>query len=95
MSVVVDEEGWSDADAALAGVQNVLVHAKGMGVQHHVAIEPFHVEADLSGVHLKGVCPKERADDHRGSRASPRICLGRQRLLLLPQRDGRESMRST
>ena len=53
MSVVVDEESWSGADAALAGVQNVLVHAKSMGVQHHVAIEAFHVEADLSGVHLK------------------------------------------
>jgi len=53
MSVVVDEESWSRTNAALAGVQNVLVHAKGMGVQHHVAIEPFHVEANLSGVHLK------------------------------------------
>src|ERR1700722_14033098 len=53
MSVVVDEESWSGSDAALAGIQNVLVHAKGMGVQHHVAIEAFHVEADLSGVHPK------------------------------------------
>ena len=53
MSAVVDEKSWSGADAALACAQNVVVHAKGMGVQHHVAIEAFHVEADLRGVHLK------------------------------------------
>jgi hypothetical protein len=48
-------------------------------------------------VHAKGMgVQKVRADDHRGrSRASPRICLGRPRLLLLLQHDGRESMRST
>jgi hypothetical protein len=53
MSAVVDEESWSGADAALACAQSVVVHAKGMGVQHHVAIEALHVEANLSGVHLK------------------------------------------
>jgi hypothetical protein len=80
MSVVVDEESWSGADAALAGVQNVLVHAKGMGVQHHVAIEAFHVEADLSGVHLKVFVRKSELMIIEDVVHLPKFVLGTRRL---------------
>ena len=80
MSAVVDEKSWSGADAALACAQNVVVHAKGMRVQHHVAIEELHVEANLSGIHLKVLVRKSEPMVVEEVVHLPKFVLGARRL---------------
>jgi hypothetical protein len=38
------------------------MNTKRISVQHHVAIEAFHIEANLSGIHLKPRSVKEIAE---------------------------------